>query len=184
MRQAAQVTDAAAGAAIAAISRRRARSRCRRRMPCGDDPRRRPSRRASGRSSARPRASARSTRPGATGVYRKGEPVFLELSGCVSRYHAPLGRLIRIGDISDEDAAMAEMTARALRCRREGAQARRQSARCLCRLAGRRRRGRPFPLPPPSLRLSGRHRPAAVMDRRQFGDRACGTIPISKSRPA
>src|SRR2546426_766910 len=24
-----------------------------------------------------------------SGVYRKGEPVFVELSGCVSRYHAP-----------------------------------------------------------------------------------------------
>lgn len=45
--------------------------------------------------------------------YRSGEPVFLELSGCVSRYHAPLGRLIRIGGISDADAAMAETTASA-----------------------------------------------------------------------
>jgi Xaa-Pro aminopeptidase len=42
------------------------------------------------------------------GTFRSGEPVFLELSGCVSRYHAPLGRLIRIGTISDKDAAMAE----------------------------------------------------------------------------
>ena len=38
------------------------------------------------------------------GVYRNGEPVFLELSGCISRYHAPMGRLVRVGGISDEDA--------------------------------------------------------------------------------
>lgn len=48
-----------------------------------------------------------------SGIYRKGEPVFVELSGCVSRYHAPLGRLIRIGGIRQEDAAMAEITANA-----------------------------------------------------------------------
>ncbi len=41
-------------------------------------------------------------------AYRAGEPVFLELSGCVSRYHAPLGRLVHIGGISDADARMAE----------------------------------------------------------------------------
>ena len=41
------------------------------------------------------------------GQYRKGEPVFLELSGCVSRYHAPLGRLVHIGAIRDEDARIA-----------------------------------------------------------------------------
>lgn len=41
-------------------------------------------------------------------TYRAGEPVFMELSGCVSRYHAPLGRLVHIGSIRDEDAAMAE----------------------------------------------------------------------------
>ena len=48
-----------------------------------------------------------------SGTYRNGEPVFLELSGCVSRYHAPLGRLVRLGGISDEDAKMAEVAARA-----------------------------------------------------------------------
>ncbi len=47
------------------------------------------------------------------GRYRGGEPVFLELSGCVSRYHAPLGRLVRIGAISDADARMAEVAKRA-----------------------------------------------------------------------
>lgn len=47
------------------------------------------------------------------GVYRAGEPVFLELSGCISRYHAPLGRLVHIGGVKDADASMAEVTARA-----------------------------------------------------------------------
>lgn len=47
--------------------------------------------------------------------YRKGEPVFIELSGCVSRYHAPLGRLVRLGGISDADARMAEIAAEAFR---------------------------------------------------------------------
>jgi len=44
------------------------------------------------------------------GAYKTGEPVFLELAGCVSRYHAPLGRLVRIGSIRDEDAWMSEVT--------------------------------------------------------------------------
>jgi Xaa-Pro dipeptidase len=47
------------------------------------------------------------------GSYKTGEPVFLELSGCVSRYHAPLGRLVHIGSIADPDAKMAETTKRA-----------------------------------------------------------------------
>ena len=41
------------------------------------------------------------------GRYKKGEPVFLELSGCVSRYHAPLGRLVHIGSVRAEDARIA-----------------------------------------------------------------------------
>lgn len=47
------------------------------------------------------------------GAYRAGEPVFLELSGCISRYHAPAGRIIRIGTLRDEDARMAEIAQRA-----------------------------------------------------------------------
>ena len=43
-------------------------------------------------------------------VYRKGEPVFLELSGCVSRYHAPLGRLVHIGAPPEADRRMAELS--------------------------------------------------------------------------
>jgi Xaa-Pro dipeptidase len=39
--------------------------------------------------------------------FRAGESLFLELSGCISRYHAPLGRLIRIGAIADEDVSIA-----------------------------------------------------------------------------
>ena len=39
--------------------------------------------------------------------------VFLEVAGCVARYNAPMGRLINIGKISDEDAAMAEISKRA-----------------------------------------------------------------------
>lgn len=41
-------------------------------------------------------------------AYKTGQPVFLELSGCVSRYHAPLGRLIHVGTISKADRAMAK----------------------------------------------------------------------------
>lgn len=41
------------------------------------------------------------------GHYQRGEPVFLELSACVSRYHTPLGRLVHIGGIRDEDAKIA-----------------------------------------------------------------------------
>lgn len=47
------------------------------------------------------------------GVYRAGEPVFIELSGCVSRYHSPLGRLVHVGTIRDEDARMAEVAGNA-----------------------------------------------------------------------
>ena len=47
------------------------------------------------------------------GRYRKGEPIFLELSGCVSRYHAPLGRLVHIGAIRDEDARIAAIVRQA-----------------------------------------------------------------------
>jgi Xaa-Pro dipeptidase len=48
-----------------------------------------------------------------SGRYKRGEPVFLELSGCVSRYHAPLGRLVHIGGVPEPDAKMAEICARA-----------------------------------------------------------------------
>jgi Xaa-Pro dipeptidase len=112
MRQAAGVTDAAAGAAIAAISdqasEQEVAAQCVAAMI-----------RAGGHAPGfgpfiRPaaRLGEEHTTWGSS-VYRKGEPVFVELSGCVARYHAPLGRLVRIGHIRDEDAAMAEVTARA-----------------------------------------------------------------------
>jgi Xaa-Pro dipeptidase len=41
------------------------------------------------------------------GRYRRGETVFLELSGCVGRYHAPLGRLVHLTATPDNDLAMA-----------------------------------------------------------------------------
>ena len=37
------------------------------------------------------------------------EAVFLEVAGCVARYNAPMGRLVNIGKISDEDAEMAQL---------------------------------------------------------------------------
>lgn len=40
------------------------------------------------------------------GRYAPGA-VFIELAGCVSRYHAPLGRLVHVGDIADADREMA-----------------------------------------------------------------------------
>jgi Xaa-Pro dipeptidase len=47
------------------------------------------------------------------GRFRAGDRAMLELSGCVGRYHAPIGRLIHLGTIRDEDAAMAEVAIRA-----------------------------------------------------------------------
>jgi Xaa-Pro dipeptidase len=62
------------------------------------------------------------------GCYRGGETVFLELSGCVARYHAPLGRLVHLGVPPDEDMAMAELVGQAfdavLAALRPGARAR------------------------------------------------------------
>jgi Xaa-Pro dipeptidase len=112
MRRAAKVTDAAAGAAIEALGdgvpETEVAAACLAAMT---------------RAGGAPPAFGPFIRPGSRlgeehatwgdGRYRKGEPVFLELSGCVSRYHAPLGRLVHIGGISDADARMAETTARA-----------------------------------------------------------------------
>jgi Xaa-Pro dipeptidase len=127
MRQAAKVTDAAAAAAIAAISDGASEqdvvAECLAAMV-----------RAGGHAPGFGpfiRPSARLGEEHTTwgsGTYRRGEPVFLELSGCVSRYHAPLGRLVRIGSIRDEDARMAEVTAKAfnavMKALRPGAKAR------------------------------------------------------------
>jgi Xaa-Pro dipeptidase len=42
------------------------------------------------------------------GIFEADKPVFLELTGCVSRYHAPLGRLVHVGHMPDADARMAQ----------------------------------------------------------------------------
>lgn len=127
MRRAAAVTDAAAGAAIEAIAdgaaERDVVAACVAAMT---------------RTGGSPPAFGPFIRPGSRlgeehatwgdGRYQSGEPVFLELSGCMSRYHAPLGRLVHIGSIPDADARMAETTQRAfdavLKALRPGARAR------------------------------------------------------------
>jgi Xaa-Pro dipeptidase len=40
-----------------------------------------------------------------------GDAVFMELTGCVARYHAPLGRLVHIGQAAKETHDMAALTA-------------------------------------------------------------------------
>lgn len=108
MRRAAAVTDRAAQAAIAAIhdgaGEADVAAECLAAMT---------------RAGGHPPGFGPFIRPGArlgeehatwgAGRYRSGEPVFLELAGCVSRYHAPLGRLVRIGAIPDADARIAEV---------------------------------------------------------------------------
>lgn len=107
MRKAAAVSDAAAEAAIAAIhdgaDERDVVAECHAAMirAGGDAP-----------------GFGPFIRPGArlgeehatwgNGTYQAHEPVFLELSGCVSRYHAPLGRLVHVASIREEDEQMAE----------------------------------------------------------------------------
>lgn len=41
---------------------------------------------------------------------RSGDSVFLELTGCVARYHAPLGRLIHVGSAPPEAHEMASLS--------------------------------------------------------------------------
>lgn len=48
-----------------------------------------------------------------TGVVRNGDTVFLELSGCFRRYHAPLGRLIFLGSAPDSARRMESVCRRA-----------------------------------------------------------------------
>jgi Xaa-Pro dipeptidase len=43
----------------------------------------------------------------------RGDSVFLELSGCVARYHAPLGRLVHVGDAPEGTECIAETCHRA-----------------------------------------------------------------------
>jgi Xaa-Pro dipeptidase len=62
------------------------------------------------------------------GRFAAGEPVFLELSGCVARYHAPLGRLIHVGEAPPEARVVAAVCrdafAAVLEALRPGASAR------------------------------------------------------------
>lgn len=114
MRRAAAVTDAAAGAAIEAISdgvpEREVAAACIAAMT-----------RAGGSPPAFGpfiRLGSRLGEEHATwgdGCYKSGEPVFLELSGCVARYHAPLGRLVHVGSVPEADESMAETAQRAFR---------------------------------------------------------------------
>ena len=117
MRRAAAVTDAAAGAAIEAIGdgapEREVVAACVAAMT---------------RAGGSPPAFGPFIRPGSRlgeehatwgdGVYKAGEPVFLELSGCVSRYHAPLGRLVHIGSIPRRrrQDGRDDASARSMRC--------------------------------------------------------------------
>jgi Xaa-Pro dipeptidase len=112
MRSAAKVTDAATAAAIDAIAdgapEREVAAECVAAMiraggdPVGFGPFIRPGSRLGEEHATT-----------GDGTFRSGEPVFLELSGCVRRYHAPLGRLVHLRGISDPDAAMAETVKKA-----------------------------------------------------------------------
>jgi Xaa-Pro dipeptidase len=61
------------------------------------------------------------------GTLRDGGRVLLELAGCVSRYHAPMGRLVHLGRIRDEDAKMAELSIRAFEASLAGLRAGRRA---------------------------------------------------------
>jgi Xaa-Pro dipeptidase len=106
MRAAAAVSDSAAAAAIVALhdgaSEREVAASCLAAMvkaggdPPGFGPFLRPGRRLGEEHAT-----------WGDDAYRAGEPMFLELSGCVARYHAPLGRLVHLGRVPDRDAEMA-----------------------------------------------------------------------------
>jgi Xaa-Pro dipeptidase len=106
LRQAAAITDEAAAAAIAALhdgaTEREVAASCLAAMvraggdPPGFGPFLRPGRRLGEEHAT-----------WGDGAYCAGEPMFLELSGCVARYHAPLGRLVHLGQVPDRDARMA-----------------------------------------------------------------------------
>jgi Xaa-Pro dipeptidase len=113
MRQAARVSDAAAGAAIAAIgagaSEREVAAECQSAMILagGTFPGQGPFVRAT------ERLGEEHTTWGDT-RFRRGDAVFLELSGCVARYHAPLGRLVHVGEAPDDAYRMAQTTEEAV----------------------------------------------------------------------
>ncbi|MEE9587780.1 MAG: Xaa-Pro peptidase family protein [Hyphomicrobiaceae bacterium] len=47
------------------------------------------------------------------GDFTAGEPVFLEIAGCVGRYNTPNGRFVHIDHAPDEDLEMAELSKKA-----------------------------------------------------------------------
>jgi len=107
LRQAARVSDAAAAAAIDAVrpraSERDVAAACQRAMieAGGTFPGFGPFVRSTAR------LGEEHTTWGDT-QFLPGDSVFLELSGCVARYHAPLGRLVHVGRAPDDARAMAE----------------------------------------------------------------------------
>lgn len=110
MRAAAKVSDAGAAAAIAAIedgaSERRVAAECERAMieAGGTFPGFGPFIR-----STRRLGEEHTTWTGDR--FGPGDAVFMELTGCVARYHAPLGRLIHVGSAAKETEEMAALTA-------------------------------------------------------------------------
>lgn len=106
MRRAAVISDAAAAAAIAAIaesaSEREVAAACQHAMVLagGDYPGHGPFIRSTARLGEE-HTTWTDTR------FAAGDSVFLELSGCVARYHAPLGRLIHVGHAADGARMMA-----------------------------------------------------------------------------
>ncbi len=112
MRKAARVTEAAAGAAIAAIADGAVEHEVAAETLA-----------AMTRAGGHPPGFGPFIRPGhrlgeehatwGNDTLREGDLIFLELAGCVSRYHAPLGRIVRLGEPSDADAAMAQLSRKA-----------------------------------------------------------------------
>lgn len=109
MRGAARVSDAAAAAAIEAIhagaSEREVAAECQRAMTLagGTVPGMPPFIRSTAR------LGEEHTTWGDT-RFARGDSVFLELSGCVARYHAPLGRLVHVGNAPESAYAIASIS--------------------------------------------------------------------------
>lgn len=109
MRDAARVSDAGAAAGIAALhdgaDEREVAAECTAAMiraggaPPGFGPFIRPG----------PRLGEEHTTWGG-GIHRGGDRAVFEISGCVGRYHSPLGRVVHVGDVPDGDARTAEVT--------------------------------------------------------------------------
>jgi Xaa-Pro dipeptidase len=109
LRQAARVSDAAASAAIAAtregVSERHIAAECQRAMveAGGTYPGFGPFIRSTSRLGEEHTTWSDS-------CLAVGDALFLELSGCVARYHAPLGRLIHVGHAPKGDHEMAAVS--------------------------------------------------------------------------